>query len=143
LTPLERTSPQTLALAESFATSLGARPIVLDAAQHDRVVAAISHLPFALAVSLMTTTDELAHDDDLLYALVASGFRDTSRLAASDTTMMLDILLTNRENIADDIRICSRQLNALANLVDSADELGLGALLERVAASRRHLTFDA
>ncbi len=143
LTPLERTSPQTLAFAEALAASLGARPLVLDAARHDHLVAATSHLPFALAVSLMATTDELAQADDRLYALAASGFRDTSRLAASDTTMMLDILLTNRQNIADDIRACSRHLNALADLIDSADELALGALLERIAVRRRHLTFDA
>jgi prephenate dehydrogenase len=142
LTLLERTSPQTLALAESLAKTIGARPIVLDAERHDRIVAAISHLPFALATSLMALADEMARADDLIYTLAASGFRDASRLAASDTTMMLDILMTNRDNVASMIRACSHRLNELADLIETGEESALLAHLESAAASRRHLKFD-
>jgi prephenate dehydrogenase len=137
LTPLGRTSPQTLALAESLATALEARPIVLDAARHDRIVAAVSHLPFTLAAALMATADELARADDRVYPLAASGFRDTSRLAASDVTMMLDILMTNRENVADLLRACADHLDELAHLIAAGDEPALRLRLERAAASRR------
>ncbi len=139
LTPLERTSPQTLAFAQSFAVTLGARPVTLDAVQHDRIVAAISHLPFALATSLMTTVEELTRDGDRPYTLAASGFRDTSRLAASDTTMMLDILMTNRENVAAATRACAQHLDELADLIAAADEPALYALLQNAAAERRAL----
>jgi prephenate dehydrogenase len=139
LTPLERTSPQTLAFAQSFAVTLGARPLTLDAVQHDRIVAAISHLPFVLAAGLMTTVEELARGEDLPYTLAASGFRDTSRLAASDTTMMLDILMTNRENVAAATRACAHRLDELAGLIAAADELALHALLQNAAAKRRAL----
>jgi prephenate dehydrogenase len=142
LTLLERTSPQTLALAELLVRAIGARPLVLGAARHDRIVAAISHLPFALAASLMMYAEDLARTDDQIYTLAASGFRDTSRLAASDTTMMLDILLTNRDNVASMIRVCSSGLNELADLIETSNESALRARLERVAAGRRHLTFD-
>lgn len=137
LTPLGRTSPQTLALAESLATALEARPIVLDAARHDRIVAAVSHLPFALAAALMATADELARADDRVYPLAASGFRDTSRLAASDVTMMLDILMTNRENVTDLLRACAHHLDELAHWIAAGDEPALRLQLERAAASRR------
>ncbi len=137
LTPLDRTSPQTLALAESLAAALEARPIVLDAARHDRIVAAVSHLPFALAAALMATADELARADDRVYPLAASGFRDTSRLAASDVTMMLDILMTNRENVADLLHASAHHLDELAHLVAAGDEPALRLRLERAAASRR------
>ncbi len=137
LTPLDRTSPQTLALAESLATTLEARPIVLDAARHDRIVAAVSHLPFALAAALMTTAGELARADELVYALAANGFRDTSRLAASDVTMMLDILLTNRDHVAGLLQACARHLDELADLMAAGDEPALRVRLERAAASRR------
>jgi prephenate dehydrogenase len=133
LTPLERTSPQTLALAESLARAIGARSIVLDAVRHDRIVAAISHLPFALAASLMMYADELARADDLIYTLAASGFRDTSRLAAGDTTMMLDILLTNHGNVADAVRAYSRHMAELAKLIDRQDEAALRAVLQDAA----------
>ena len=139
LTPLSRTSPQTLALAESLAIALDARPIVLDAARHDRIVAAVSHLPFALAVALMATAAELARVDEQVYALAASGFRDTSRLAASDVTMMLDILLTNRDNIADLLRVSARHLDELADLMAAGNEPALRVRLERAAESRRRL----
>ena len=139
LTPLARTTVQTLALAKSLAETIGARPLVLDPARHDRIAAAVSHLPHTLATALMLTTDECAGDDDLTFALAASGFRDTSRLAASEVTMMLDILLTNRENVANLMRACSRQLNHLADLITSRDETTLRATLERAATKRRGL----
>ena len=139
LTPLARTLPATLAFAESLAVTLGARPVVLDPARHDRIVAAISHLPFALAATLMTTADELARADDLLYGLAASGFRDTSRLAAGDTTMMLDILLTNHEDVAVALRAYAQHLDELAELIDRQDETALHAILQDAAMKRRQL----
>ena len=139
LTPLARTSAQTLDLAKELAETIGARPFVLDPARHDRIAAAISHMPHTLAAALMLTVDEFAGGDDLTFALAASGFRDTSRLAASDVTMMLDILLTNRENVANLMRACSRQLNHLADLIASGDETTLRATLERAATKRREL----
>jgi prephenate dehydrogenase len=139
LTPLARTSASTLAFAESLAVTLGARPVVLDPARHDRIVAVISHLPFTLAATLMTTAGELAHADDLLYVLAASGFRDTSRLAAGDTTMMLDILLTNHENVAAALRVYTHHLDELAELIDRQDETMLRAILQDAAMKRRKL----
>jgi prephenate dehydrogenase len=139
LTPLARTSSFTLTFAESFATTLGASPIVLDPARHDRIVAAISHLPFALAATLVTIADELARSDDSLYRLAASGFRDTSRLAASDTTMMLDTLLTNHENVANVMRVYSHHLAELAELIDRQDETVLRTVLQDAAERRRTL----
>ena len=139
LTPLGRTSASTLAFAKLLAVTLGARAVVLDPARHDRIVAAISHLPFALAATLMTTADELARADDLLYVLAASGFRDTSRLAAGDTTMMLDILLTNHENVAAALCAYAQHLDELAELIGRQDETALRAILQDAAMKRRKL----
>jgi prephenate dehydrogenase len=141
LTPLARTSPQTLAFAQSLVETLGARAIILDAARHDKIVAAISHLPFALASALMTITSEIAREDDLVFELAASGFRDTSRLAASDVTMMLDILLTNRDNVAAMIRASAQNLETFAGAIERGDEIALRAMLDQVAAQRRAM-FD-
>lgn len=139
LTPLARTSPQTLDTARSLVETLGALPVVLDPVEHDRIVAAISHLPFVLASALMTTVDELARDDDLFFKLAAGGFRDTSRLAASDTPMMSDVLLTNSENVVRVMRDYARDLTVLADVIDRKDETALQALLDRAAAKRREL----
>ncbi|NLX43764.1 MAG: prephenate dehydrogenase, partial [Chloroflexi bacterium] len=99
LCPLERTAPAALALAREVVTAVGARELVLDPEQHDRMVALISHLPYLMSISLVNAADTLAADDSLVWRLAASGFRDTSRVAAGNPEMMLDILLTNREPI--------------------------------------------
>jgi len=139
LTPLARTLPPTLACAEAIVRAIGARPLVLDPARHDQIVATTSHLPFAVAALLMTTADDLARHDELVYGLAASGFRDTSRLAASDTQMMSDVLLTNSRNVGSALRDYGRHLNALADVVEREDESTLQAILQSAAARRREL----
>ena len=139
LTPLARTSPETLTTAHALVKTLDARPIILDAVRHDEIVAAISHLPFALAATLMATAADLSRSDDLVFTLAASGFRDTSRLAASDTTMMLDILLTNSENAAHLMRSCAARLKQFADSIEGKDENALRTMLERAARKRREL----
>jgi prephenate dehydrogenase len=139
LTPLARTSPQTLARARSIIDAVGARPLILEPARHDKIVAATSHLPFVLAAMLMTAADDLARDDELVFTLAASGFRDTSRLAASDTPMMSDVLLTNREDVARVMREYARQMSTFADVIERGDEATLRAVLENAAMKRRAL----
>jgi prephenate dehydrogenase len=139
LTPLARTSPQVLTLAKALVETVGARACVLDAARHDQIVAAISHLPYALAATLMLIADAHARDDDLLFALAASGFRDTSRLAASDPAMLLDILLTNRDHVVTLLRDSACQLDRFADLITDRDEAKLHEILEHAALKRREL----
>jgi prephenate dehydrogenase len=136
LVPLPRTSPQALELARELALAVGARPLVLDAERHDRLVAAISHLPYALAVALVLATAELGAQDDTAWTLAASGFRDTSRLAASDVDMMLDILVTNRIAVGEALARASAQLGRLADLIARGDEEALRALLSHAKAQR-------
>jgi prephenate dehydrogenase len=129
LVPLPRTSPAALALARELVEAVGARPMVMDAERHDRLVAAISHLPYSLAVALVLTTASFGAEDEMVWKLAASGFRDTSRVAASDVTMMLDILLTNQLAVGEALRRAGAHLTNLSNLLDTGDEEGLRALL--------------
>jgi len=129
LVPIPRTSPQALALARELGVAVGGRPIVVDADRHDRLVAAVSHLPYSLAVALMLTVAEIGAEDELVWGLAASGFRDTSRVAASDVRMMLDILLTNRAAIGDVLHQARAHLDRLADLLAAGDEDNLRALL--------------
>jgi prephenate dehydrogenase len=138
LVPLPRTTAPALDLARELATAVGARPLVMDAERHDRLVAAISHLPYSLAVALMLTVTEIGAEDELVWDLASSGFRDTSRLAASDVRMMLDILLTNRTAICDSLRQTSAHFDRLADLLAGGDENELRDLL--VAAHDRRLS---
>jgi len=137
LTPLRQSSGQALrrtsaqALAQELVKAVGARPLVMDAERHDRLVAAISHLPYLLSVGLVATAQEIATEDELVWELAASGFRDTTRLAASDVTMMLDILLTNRQTVGEMLSRFARQLDAIAHLLEADDEQALKLKLQK------------
>lgn len=136
LTPLSRTSAQAVALAASLATAVGSRVIFLEPERHDRLVAAISHLPYLLSAALVATAEGVGQADDAVWDVAASGFRDTSRLAASDVTMMLDILLTNREAVLAMMEAFQGHLRSLAEHLQANDEAGLRALLEAARARR-------
>ncbi len=139
LSPLERTPPSALKLVQELAEAIGAKPQVISAARHDKLVAAISHLPYALSVALVLSAQQVAAEDLALWEVAASGFRDTSRVAGSDVTMMLDILLTNREAVGHMLRLAHSQLDSLAKAIDTGDEASLRQLLERAAQQRRSL----
>jgi len=129
LVPVPRSSPHALAVAREMGVAVGGRPIVVDGDRHDRLVAAVSHLPYSLAVALVLTVAEIGAEDDLVWELAASGFRDTSRLAASDVSMMADILFTNRTAISDVLRQARAKLDSLADLLCAGNEDTIRALL--------------
>jgi len=133
LCPVSRTSSAALELARSLALAIGARPVVLDPAVHDRAVGAISHLPYALAVSLMSIVN--AGSTPAAWSLAAGGFRDTSRVAGSDVSMMLDILLTNREAVLGWLDAFAVPLAELRAELDRGDE---DALRERLTTAREN-----
>jgi len=93
-----RNRPEHRALAESLVAVVGARPLWIGAAVHDRCVATISHLPYLMSMALMAQTLDDREMGTLL-ALASTGFRDTTRLAGSDLTMMGDVLALNAEAV--------------------------------------------
>ena len=137
LTPLPRTSPAALELGHALVEAVGARALVLDPRRHDRLVAAISHLPYLLACGLVGTAERAATADPMVWEVAASGFRDASRLAASDVTMMLDILLTNRETVLQVMEACGAQLRDLSECLEAGDEEGLRHALAAACDRRR------
>jgi prephenate dehydrogenase len=122
-----RNRPEHRALAEALVEAVGARPLWIGAALHDRCVATISHLPYLMSMALMAQTLDDREMDTLL-ALASSGFRDTTRLAGSDLAMMGDILALN----ADAVR-------AAWNGVQSQMNMLLAAFQSDRKADRAHL----
>ncbi len=131
-----RTTDEALAFAIQMVKALDARPVVLDADHHDRAVATISHLPYLLSVGLVDTARRLTDENELPRTLASSGFRETSRLAASNVTMMLDILLTNRDAILDTLAVFRSQLDDVENALRSADEDTLRGILASARQTR-------
>ncbi len=95
ITPVDETDPDTLARVESWWRRVGAVVTVQDPGAHHRIIAATSHLPHLVAFALMEVLDAL--DEKSLPAYIGDGFRDLSRVAASDPTIWSDILQANRE----------------------------------------------
>lgn len=136
LCPLPRTSPESLALGESLARAIGAHPLILEPERQDFLVGTVSHLPYLLACSLVSTADATTSADPAAWEIVAGGFRDTSRVAGSDVTMMLDILLTNRAEVLKAVGAYQAQLQGLADLLQAGDEEGLCARLTTIRQTR-------
>jgi prephenate dehydrogenase len=136
LSPLPRTSAAALALGCELATAAGAQPLVLAAERQDGLVATLSHLPYLLACGLVSTAGVLTSADPAAWEIVAGGFRDTSRVAGSDVTMMLDILLTNRDQVVKSVAAFQDQLAGLAHLLETGDEEALRAALSAIRAER-------
>jgi prephenate dehydrogenase len=122
VTPGRGTSSRALALTQEIAIAAGARPLEIGAEQHDRLVAAISHLPYVQAAGLAAAAGSQAALDARTWQLAASGFRDTARLAASDVEMMLDILMTNSGNVSGLARQTASWLSELALALESKDD---------------------
>jgi len=137
LTPLRRTGGGALALACELAQAIGARPLLMDAPHHDELVAAVSHLPYLLAVGLVASAEGLT--DDNVWKVAATGFRDTTRLAASDETMMLDILFTNQAAVRQMLARYQDQLANLSRSLERGSEAGLRTAITAAAKRRRRL----
>ena len=139
LTPLPRTSEAALALGRELAKAVGAQPLVLAAERQDFLVATVSHLPYLLACALVSTADATTSADPAAWEIVAGGFRDTSRVAGSDVTMMIDILLTNREEVLKALKVYQTQLRDLTRLVEAGDEGDLRTVLSTLCEKRKEM----
>ena len=135
LCPLPRTGPATLARITELVEAVGARPLTLEPQRHDRLVAAISHVPYLIALATFGAAAELAGEDATVWQVAASGFRSTTRLAGSDDQMMTDILLSNPEAVLAHLARVQAGLERLAAQVQAGDEAALRAAA--VAARRK------
>jgi len=140
LTPLARTSSYALQTGKLITQTIGAKPLIIEPERHDQLVAATSHLPYLLACALVSTIIDQSKQDDGVLQVAASGFRDTSRLAASDVTMMLDILLTNRDQVIRQLDQFQSCLQELEILLKDQDENTLRSKLLYLNERRRKLT---
>lgn len=136
LCPTRRTTPAARLRALSFVEALGALPIEMEAHRHDRVVAAISHLPYLLSAALVATVAQEGQTDSAVWDLAAGGFRDTSRLAAQDVVMMGDILSTNTQAVAELLAHFRMQLAIIEAMLISRDEQKLAERLNPIRESR-------
>ena len=122
LTPLPGTDEAAIRKLRDFWELMGAQTAIMDAAHHDRMIAIVSHLPHLIAFTICGTADDLADEtrqEVLQYA--ASGFRDFTRIAASDPVMWRDVFLNNREALLEMLARFTEDAQAMARAVRWGD----------------------
>jgi prephenate dehydrogenase len=140
LTPTTHTDPGAYRLLHSLVAGIGARVIAVSPDRHDLLVAVVSHLPQLAATTLMNLAAERARDEHAgLLLLAAGGFRDATRVAASNPDLWLDICAENREAIVAVLDDYRERIGALRSVLALADEAGLRRALADARDARRGL----
>ncbi len=137
LTRSTRTDDDAFETVRALAKRVGARTREIGVERHDALLSHASHLPFVLSSTMVYTTEQFSQNDSDVWQVMAGGYRDTSRVAASDATMWIDILLTNADAILGTIRDFQFNLDQFAAMLERRDEAGLAAFMARAAAARK------
>ena len=138
LVPAEGTAPEPIAKLRSFWEALGANVEEMDADHHDLVVAVTSHAPHLIAYTMVGVADDLRRvTDGEVIKYSAGGFRDFTRIAASDPTMWRDVFLTNKDATLEVLGRFTEELFALQRAIRQGDGEHLHAYFTRTRAIRR------
>ena len=138
LTPLEGHDPAALLRFRGLVERFGAKVDTMDAAHHDVVLAVVSHTPHLIAYTMVGVADDLARvTDSEVIQYSAAGFRDFTRIAASDPTMWRDVFLTNKDATLDILGRFTEELFALQRAIRLGDGDHLHAYFTRTRAIRR------
>ena len=135
ITPIERTFTVQLQKAVDVWTAIGCHVTKMSPQSHDAAYAAVSHLPHLIAFALINGITGQEHGKQYL-SLAGPGFRDFSRIAASDPHMWRDILIANREELLAQSHIFQQSLRALEQLISTSNAEGLEAMIEKASETR-------
>ena len=138
LTPLPRTSPKAVAKVADMWRKMGAKVDTMKPDHHDMVMAITSHLPHLCAYTVVGTATDLAGDlQQEVIKYSASGFRDFTRVAASDPVMWRDIFLSNREAVLNILQRFTEDLAGMQKHIRRGDGKALEKMFTRTRAIRR------
>lgn len=138
LTPDEATDPVAVVKLRKLLEGMGAKVDTMDAAHHDLVVAVVSHTPHLIAYTMVGVADHLAQvSNSEVIQYSAAGFRDFTRIAASDPTMWRDVFLTNKDAVLDVLGRFAEELFVLQRAIRMGDGDHLHDYFTRTRAIRR------
>lgn len=123
----------------ALVSSMGAKPVVIDASTHDRIAAASSHVPYLASVCLTLAIEELSQKEELCSTFMASGFRDTSRLAACLPSMTVPMCTSNRANVMRQLKILVKKAEGILQMLVDGDDERLMKECERARDIRKVL----
>jgi prephenate dehydrogenase len=139
VTPTPTTDRAALARVRSLWEAVGATVEEMSPAIHDEILARVSHLPHVVAYALVGAVGDMAIDGRSVLDYAGSGFRDTTRIAASPAAVWRDILLANVTSVRAALAELRVELDELERLVAAGDAQGLEAALSRARDVRRRL----
>jgi prephenate dehydrogenase len=139
LTPTERSSGLLYDRLQRTLTGLGARPQAIDPAEHDRLMATVSHLPHVVANALAAEAAAALTDESERMPEVGPSFRDATRVAGANPAIWADIFASNREAVADSVESVARRLEEAAALIRAGDRDAVAAWHEAAGEHRRSL----
>ena len=142
LTPTEQTFKSQLQKAEDVWKALGCHVLQMSPKAHDAAYAAVSHLPHLLAFAFISAIQGQDEGKDYL-SLAGPGFRDFSRIAASDPQMWRDILIANREELLAQSKIFQQALRSFEQLISSGNGDALQMLIRQASETRAHWRVSA
>lgn len=135
LTPTEKTPQASIDFMIELSSLIGAIPLVLNFEEHDRIVAAVSHLPHIIASSLVNLVQEQDEGCGLMKQLAAGGFKDITRIASASPVMWEQICMTNAENISS---LLEGYISSLKIIVDKLQKKEDQAVRELFESSRTY-----
>ncbi len=140
LTPLPECDPAAVARVAALWRGMGCTIETMEPGHHDRVVAIVSHLPHLIAFTICGTADDLADESrQQVMRFAAAGFRDFTRIAASDPVMWRDVFLNNREALLEMLARFTEDAQAMARAVRWGDGSYIAHKIERGREIRRSL----
>jgi cyclohexadieny/prephenate dehydrogenase len=140
LTPTDQSTPEAIQRLRRLWEAMGSNVDEMDAPHHDLVLAVVSHTPHLIAYTMVGVADHLrrvSNSEVIKYS--ASGFRDFTRIAASDPTMWRDVFLTNKEATLDILGRFTEELFVLQRAIRMGDGDQLHAYFTRTRAIRRSI----
>ena len=141
LTPIERTLPAQVQQAIDVWSGLGCRVVTMSPEAHDAAFAAVSHLPHLISFALVNAIAGQPNGKDYL-SLAGPGFRDFTRIAASDAHVWRDIMISNREELLAQSKIFQRSLQALELMISSGNGEALEGLIDQASLTRANWTMS-
>lgn len=141
LTPLDRTHATQVQQAIDVWSALGCHVLKMTPESHDAAFAAVSHLPHLIAFALMNSITGQNQGKDFL-SLAGPGFRDFTRIAASDPQVWRDIMISNREELLTQAKLFQRNLQALELMISNGNADALEDLIGQASQARAHWSMN-
>lgn len=136
LTPTEKTNTKSFEVLHRLLTDIGANVIAIKAEKHDKIVSSLSHIPHLAASSLVNLVDTEECRKENWVSVAAGGFKDMTRIAASNPELWLDICLENKDAILKTLDDYKNLLTEIGELINKKDREAIGKWLEKARNAR-------